>query len=102
MISQLLKNLNNKESLASVIIRNLDSDRGMPVPHGKLWVERQCKKQAFITLVQDMQTKNLNLCVRINDGKDTTFNNVKSYIFNEDDDQFFNLFVLINKNCLLR
>jgi len=102
VILQLLQNLNDREELALILIKKLPNETAMNIPHGKLWMVRKDKKQSFITIVQDQVEKTIGVVVRINDGSSTTFNHTASYTFNEDDDQFFNLFVLINKNCLLR
>ena len=102
MISELLQNLNDREELTAILIQKLSSEKAMNIPHGKLWIERKDKKQSFITIVQDRVERTIGVVVRINDGSSTTFNHTASYTFNEEDDQFFNLFVLINKNCLLR
>lgn len=118
LLDELLQNLNDREELAYMLLRGLNDEYASveespittietSVPDGKLWIIKpksptSYPNQAYITLVEDKLNHSLMLCVRLNDGTSTTFNHTVTYFFDEEDDQFFNLFVLINKNCLLR
>ena len=113
LISEVMRKMNNKDKMAEMLIAGLEDEAArissVGVPYGKMWIIRNkgvtvnsLKTEAIITLAEDRNTHTLVLITKVNDGKDTTYNHFSRFEFKESDDNFFNLLLLINNNCLLR
>ena len=114
LISEVMRKMNNKDKMVEMLLIGIESDKNarvslIRVPYGKMWIIRNkgisiesLKTEAVITLAEDKNNHTLILIVKVNDGKDTTYNHISRFVFEENDESFFSLLSLINNKSLLR
>ena len=115
LISEVMRKMKDKDKMVTMLLSDkLQSDNtarvsAIKVPHGKMWIIKNkgisvntLNTEAVITLAEDRNEKKLVLRITVNDGKDTTYNHVSRFEFEESDENFFNLLLLISNNSLLR